>query len=37
MGREGDEEVDTLVEFWHRLQARKGGLKEDEEFEKNKE
>lgn len=37
VGREGDEEVDTLVEFWHRLQARKGGLKEDEEFEKNKE
>ena len=27
MGREGDEEVDTLVEFWHRLQARKGGPK----------
>jgi hypothetical protein len=34
--REGDEEEDPLVEFNRRLQARKGGLKGDEENEKDR-
>jgi hypothetical protein len=36
VGREQDEE-DPLVGFHRRLQARKRGLKEDEENEKNRE
>lgn len=37
VGRERDEEEDPVVGFHRRLQARKRGLKEDEENEKNRE